>query len=108
MIQKFQDKLPSLKKIYGKYTLNILHLYFSSLKSDRSIPQVNFLKRSTNEVQKQKKSHTCEEGGAHLRISFWHLLMNLKNKLLLKKLLKWANKNKIVVIFTMLHFLKKT
>ena len=28
----------------------------------------------------QKKSHTCEEGGAHLRISFWHLLMNLKNK----------------------------
>ena len=27
-----------------------------------------------------KKSHTCEEGGAHLRISFWHLLMNLKNK----------------------------
>ena len=28
-----------------------------------------------------KKSHTCEEGGACLRISFWHLLMNLKNKL---------------------------
>ena len=27
-----------------------------------------------------KKSHTCEEGGAHLRISFWHLLMHLKNK----------------------------
>ena len=27
-----------------------------------------------------KKSHTCEEGGAHLTISFWHLLMNLKNK----------------------------
>ena len=23
-----------------------------------------------------KKSHTYEEGGAHLRISFWHLLMN--------------------------------
>ena len=31
------------------------------------------------------KNHTCEEGGGHLRISFWHLLMNLKNKLLLKK-----------------------
>ena len=28
---------------------------------------------------KKKKSHICE-GGAHLRISFWHLLMNLKNK----------------------------
>ena len=27
-----------------------------------------------------KKSHKCEEGGAHLRISFWHLSMNLKNK----------------------------
>ena len=22
----------------------------------------------------EEKSHTCEEGGAHLRISFWHLL----------------------------------
>ena len=25
-----------------------------------------------------KKSHTCEEGGAHLRISFWPLLMNFE------------------------------
>ena len=33
-----------------------------------------------------KKLHTCEEGGAQLRISFWHLLMNLKNNLLFKKL----------------------
>ena len=33
-----------------------------------------------------KKSYTCREGGAHLRISFWHLLMNLKNNY-------WANKN---------------
>ena len=39
-----------------------------------------------------KKSHTCEEGGAHLRICVWYLLMNLKNNYLLKKLLKWANK----------------
>ena len=54
----------------------------------------------------KKKSHTCEEAGAHLRISFWNLLMNLKNKLL-KKLFKWANKNKIILIFTMMHFLKK-
>ena len=28
---------------------------------------------------KFKKSHTCEEGGAHLRFSFRYLLMNLKN-----------------------------
>ena len=38
-----------------------------------------------------KKSHTYEEGEAHLRISFWHLSMNLKNKLL-KKVLKSDNK----------------
>ena len=47
----------------------------------------NYLK-VTNLV---KRSHTCKEGGAHLRISFWYLLMNLKNKLL-KKLLKCHNK----------------
>ena len=28
----------------------------------------------------KKKSQTCEEGRVHLGISFWHLLMNLKNK----------------------------
>ena len=39
-----------------------------------------------------KKSHTCDEGGTHLRIYVSHLLMNLKNNYLLKKLLKWANK----------------
>ena len=33
-----------------------------------------------------KKSHTCGEGGELWRIYFWHLLMNLKNKLL-----KWPN-----------------
>ena len=38
------------------------------------------------------KSHTCDKGGAHPRISVWYLLMNLTNNYLLKKLLKWANK----------------
>ena len=32
---------------------------------------------------------SCEKGGAHLKISFWYLLMNLKNK---KNCLKWVNK----------------
>ena len=32
---------------------------------------------------KIKKSHMCEEGGAHLRISVWHLLMNLKTNSLI-------------------------
>ena len=40
-----------------------------------------------------KKSHICEEGGgAHLRNSVWHLLINLKNNYLLQKLLEWTNK----------------
>ena len=51
-----------------------------------------------------KKSHSCEEGGAHLRISAWHLFMNLKNNYLLKKLLKWKKCNiyniQNVVFFT--------
>ena len=37
-------------------------------------------------IKKLQKSQTCEEGGADLRISVWHLLMNLKNNYLLKKL----------------------
>ena len=54
-----------------------------------------------------KKSHTCEEGGAQLRISFWHLLMNLKNTYLLKKLLKWNNKKQNNSKIYMLHFIKQ-
>ena len=55
-----------------------------------------------------KRSHTSEEGGAHLRISFWYLLMNLKNKLL-KKLLKWDNKeqNNFNIYNVASFFLKK-
>ena len=34
----------------------------------------------------KEKSNTCKEGGPQLRISFWYLLMNLKNKQLLKKI----------------------
>ena len=42
-----------------------------------------------NRLEKEiKKSHPCEEGGPHLTTSVWHLLMNLKNNYLLKKLLK--------------------
>ena len=55
----------------------------------------NFFLAFTDEFEKQiliKKSHIFEEGGAHLRIYFWYLLINSKNKYLLKNLLKWANK----------------
>ena len=57
---------------------------------------------------KLKKSHTCEEGDSHLRISVWHLFINLKNNYLLKKLLKWANKKcKNFNIYDVRTFLKK-
>ena len=56
----------------------------------------------------QKKSHTCEEGEVQLRIFVWHLLANLKNNYLLKKLLKWTNrKYKNFIFFLMFYFKKK-
>ena len=49
------------------------------------------------------KSHTCVEGGAHLGISVWHLLINLKNNYLLKNWWsgpkKYKNFNINVVFF---------
>ena len=50
-----------------------------------------------------EKSHTCEEGGAHLRI-FLVFIDEPEKQIITKKLLKWANTNKIISIFTMLHF----
>ena len=46
-----------------------------------------------------KKLQPCEEGAAHLRISFWHLLMNFEKpkKLLLKK---WKNLLEISSCYT--------
>ena len=45
----------SIWEVYFKYSLSILHLYFRSLKSNRSMLYVNFLKRSINEIQKQNE-----------------------------------------------------
>ena len=53
-----------------------------------------------------KKSHTYEEGGAHLRISFWHLLMNFEK---LKKSEFWKKKKKMLDIssfYKCLQFLR--
>ena len=60
-------------------------------------------------MQKIEKSHTCEEGGAHLRISFWHLLMNLKNNYLLKNCTSRPAKKKIYNIYNVIYifFLQK-
>ena len=54
-----------------------------------------------------QKSHTFEEDRLHLRISFWHLLMNLKNNYLLKN--RWIEpiKNVRFLIYKMLCFLSK-
>ena len=52
----------------------------------------------------KKKSDTCEEGGANLRISVWHLLMNLKNNYLLKYGWSGPIKNVKILIFSMLDF----
>ena len=43
--------------------------------------------------------------GAYLPISFWHLLIKLKNNCLLKKLL--PIKNVKILIFAMLYFFKE-
>ena len=52
-----------------------------SVKEGKFGTKVFFTIMMFNEALKScKKSHTCEEGGAPLTISFWHLLMNLKNK----------------------------
>ena len=50
-----------------------------------------------------KKSHTCEEDGAHSRISVWHSLMNLKNNYLFKKY--WSGPS--ILIFTKTKKMKK-
>ena len=52
-----------------------------------------------------KKSHTCEEGGAQLRISFWHLLMNFEKP---EKSEFWKNeKKKFLEILSFYTFVPK-
>ena len=62
------------------------HLQHISIEKDKKFltcpPAKTFLKFSKiNSIFShfsKKKSHKCEEGGAHLKISFWHLFMNFK------------------------------
>ena len=58
-------------------------------------------------IKQEKKKHRCEEGEGHLRISFWYLLMNLKNNYLQKTCLSDPIRKKTITIFTMLHFFFK-
>ena len=52
-----------------------------------------------------KKLHTCEEGGAHLRISFWHLLMNFEKP---EKSEFWKNEKKLLEISSFYTCVPKT
>ena len=52
-----------------------------------------------------QKSHSCEEGGTHLRISFWHLLMNFGKP---KKSESWKNEKKIAWDIIILRMCTKT
>ena len=74
--------------------LSEINLLIEYLSTRKIIWRSQFISEgpSFSSLKDVKKSHTFQEGGAHLRISIWHLLMNLKNNYLLKKLLKWANK----------------
>ena len=60
-------------------------------------PQIKILK-------KWIKSHTREEGGAHLRISFWHLLMKFEKP---KKSECWKKWKKIAGDIIILHVCTK-
>ena len=52
-------------------------------------------------------SHTCEEGGANLRISLLHLLITWKTTIYLKNCWSGPMKNVRILIFTMLYLKKK-
>ena len=72
------------------YTLPFtLQLCYKSLGILQRVTKSQKVHISSHDVL--KKSHTCEEGGAHLRISFWHLLMNFEKP---QKSAFWKNEKK--------------
>ena len=56
--------------------------------TQRNISPQHHINRQQNLVL--KKSHTCEEGGAHFKNFFLAVIDELEKKLF-KELLKWAN-----------------
>ena len=59
----------------------------------------------SNVLIKLEKLHTCEEGGAHLRISFWHSLMNIEKPEIPKF---WKNEKKLLKISSFYTCIPKT
>ena len=66
------------------------------------ILHMKFLKGLDKDTE--KKSHICEEGGAHLRISFWHLLTDFKK---VEKSEFWKNEKNIAGDTIILHMCAK-
>ena len=61
----------------------------------------------TNHTKNSLLTHIWRRWGTTQDFYFQNLLMNLKNKYLLKSCWSELTKNKIILIFTMLHFFKK-
>ena len=62
-------------------------------------------KKKTKSSRKTKKSHTCEEGGALLSISFWYLLISFEKT---KKSKFWKNEKKLLEISSFYTCVPKT
>ena len=71
----------------------------------------SFKKGSNGRIHSSSDSHHLIKNLTRVKkvghTSVWHLLMNLKNNYLLKKLLSGLIKNVRILIFTMLYFSKK-
>ena len=84
LFQKLSCILHFFDLVFGVTVLKVLCLWCSLYVTGNS----GFISYSRyNLLQIVIKITQCEKGGVHLRISVWHLLMNLKNNYLLKKLL---------------------
>ena len=84
--------------VWSKFPIKIFGVHFGNSVLDNS----NWDKISHSLT---KKSHTYEEGGAHLRISFWHLLMNFEKP---EKSEFWKNEKKLLEISSFYTCVPKT
>ena len=64
-------------RLCGQLTVKSLSIIFKNCIDNGIFPDIW---KKSNIIPIHKKSHICEESGTNLRISFWHLLMHLKNK----------------------------
>ena len=100
--------LQNLARIFSAYFWKLRSCWFSievCVKYRQNKKKVN---NGTTKAIKKNHTHVKKVGNtSELLFGIYHLLMNLKNNYLLKKLLKWANKNVRNLIFTLFFFKKK-